>query len=43
MNNMTSKIHDNDEYVNKDIFLNGIEIFEKIMMNLGNQEVGSHA
>lgn len=30
------KVHDHDEYVNADIYLNGINIYEEIIENLGN-------
>lgn len=30
------KAHDHDEYVNADIYLNGINIYEEIIENLGN-------
>lgn len=36
MPNTRLKVHDHDEYVNADIYLNGINIYEEIIENLGN-------
>lgn len=36
MPNTPIKLHDNDEFIHADVYLNGINIYKKIISNLGN-------
>lgn len=36
MPNTPIKLHDHDEFINADVYLNGINIYKKIILNLGN-------
>ncbi|XP_031629265.1 aminoacylase-1-like [Contarinia nasturtii] len=36
--NTTPKLHEHDEYINADTYLNGIKIYEKIIEKIGNVE-----
>lgn len=36
MGNAVTKNHDHDEYLNADVYLKGIKVYEKIMVSLGN-------
>lgn len=38
MPNTPPMLHENDEFVNADIYLKGIEIYEKVIETLGNLE-----
>lgn len=36
MPNTPIKLHDNDEFIDADVYLNGINIYKKVIANLGN-------